>query len=505
MNGRFTQDTMSMMKSALGNKFADNNFLNKSNITTASGLTFYDLRAPALLLTPLNLTPLADRTPRRKKSGAAGTACHWKSILAVTGSGFDNQAWVPEGQRSGTLSYAATDVLATYQTIGEEGALTFEAESAAEGFEDENANLSLIELLKFKRKEEVALLGGNKSVQLGTPTTPTASAAGTGGTIGTATYYVSVVLLTQEGYSNFKSGGSVSIVESKTVNGADGNTFTINGGSSNKSAAVSQAVTSGQILTTNATYKAGAVAYAWYVGLTGAQTFQKVTTTSTTTFSAVTTTGQALAAITGDHSYNDGTGGSNPVTAFDGFMYTAFNAGSNAYVSNLGTTLTPSGSGTVVEIDNALQTMWDTYRISPTIIWVNSQQLTDIRNKIMQNSTNSQLRINQDASGKPYQLHAGGTIITYFNPYGLNGGQEIPVMLHPDLAPGTILLYAEQLPSYYASNNTPVVAEVLCRRDYYRIDWPLRTRIREYGIYAEEVLAVYAPFGMGIITNIIAG
>jgi hypothetical protein len=43
---------------------------------------------------------------------------------------------------------------------------------------------------------------------------------------------------------------------------------------------------------------------------------------------------------------------------------------------------------------------------------------------------------------------------------------------------------------------------MLLRRDYYRIDWPLRTRQREYGVYAEEVLAVYATFAMSVISNI---
>ncbi len=502
---RFTAETMAMTKAALGVAYSDSN-LSKASVSTASGLTYYDLAAPAKLLVPLNLTPLVDRTPRKKRPNGSGTAAHWKSILAVTGSGFDNIGFVPEGARSGTLSYAATDVLATYTTLGEEGSLTFEAESAAEGFEDANAQLSLIELLKFRRKEEIAILGANKTIHLGTPSTPTASAAGSGGTIpATNTYYVSVVLLTQEGYSNFKSGGSVSVIQQKTVTGADGKTYSVNGGSSAASTAVSQSVTSGQILTANATYKAGAVAYAWYVGLVGAQTLQKVTTTSTTTFSSLTTNLQSLTAITQDCSYNDGTGGTNPVTGFDGFMYTAMASGSNAYVANVAGTLTASGSGTVVEIDTALQTMWDTYRVSPTIIWVNSQQLTDIRNKCMANASTPLLRINHDASAGPYDLKAGGTITTYFNPYGLNGGQSIPVMLHPDVAPGTILMYCEQLPTYYASNATPVVAEVLTRRDYYRIDWPLTTRERQYGIYAEEVLAVYAPFAMGILTNITAG
>ena len=62
--------------------------------------------------------------------------------------------------------------------------------------------------------------------------------------------------------------------------------------------------------------------------------------------------------------------------------------------------------------------------------------------------------------------------------------------------------FCERLPDWYQSNEVPNVAEVMTRRDYYRVDWPLRTRRREYGVYAEEVLAIYASFGIGIITNI---
>ena len=51
----------------------------------------------------------------------------------------------------------------------------------------------------------------------------------------------------------------------------------------------------------------------------------------------------------------------------------------------------------------------------------------------------------------------------------------------------------------------PNVAEIKTRRDYYRVDWPLRTRQREVGVYAEEVLAIYAPFALGAITNIANG
>jgi hypothetical protein len=51
----------------------------------------------------------------------------------------------------------------------------------------------------------------------------------------------------------------------------------------------------------------------------------------------------------------------------------------------------------------------------------------------------------------------------------------------------------------------PNVAEVKTRRDYYQIDWPITTRAQMAGVYAEEVLAVYAPFAMGVINNIANG
>jgi len=90
----------------------------------------------------------------------------------------------------------------------------------------------------------------------------------------------------------------------------------------------------------------------------------------------------------------------------------------------------------------------------------------------------------------------------YYNPHAADGGYKLPIKLHPDIPAGTILAWCENLPPWYQSNEVPNVAEMLLRRDYYRIDWPLRTRQREYGIYMEEVLAVYANFGMGVIANI---
>jgi hypothetical protein len=412
--------------------------------------------------------------------------------------------WVPEGQRSASMSYTASPVTAPYVTLGEEDTVTFEAEAAAQGFEDINSTATLRLLQKTMRKEETALLGGNASVALGTPSAPVLSASGSGATLPSATYSVIVVALTFEGYRN--SSPSTGVATSKTITGNDGNTYTINGGSSNRSANTTQAVTLGQTLSASVAVVNGAVSYAWFVGLAGAETLQAITSLNSATFSAPLTSGQQVAsAITADSSRN-------PTLAFDGLLTVGFNPANAAYVNafatgtaGTGTFMTASGRGSVVEIDNMLLQMWTLYRLSPTVLYVNAQEQKNITNKCLTNSSGPLLHYNVQADGsgsRPYGVSASGVVRWYYNPFSIDGGFDIPVKVHPDLPPGTILAYCEQLPVWYQSNQVPNVAEVLTRRDYYRVDWPLRTRRREYGVYAEEVLAVYAPFGIGILTNI---
>jgi hypothetical protein len=481
-----TQETLGLMKESLA-----------KNVTIQTGLTAYDLQAPAKNLYP-TITPLRNSLPRVARLNP-GDAAHWRSIFATTGSGFDAMGWVPEGQRSASMSYSATSVTLPYVTLGEEDTVTFEAEAAAQGFEDINATATLRILQKTMRKEETALLGGNTSLALGTPSAPTLTASGTGGTLTGGTYSVIVVGLTFEGYRNSSLSG---IATTKTITGNDGNTYSLNGGSSMRSANITQAVTTGQTLFATAPVINGAVAYAWFVGLgAGNETLQAITTINSAAFNAPLTTGQqAATVVTADNSRNQG-------VAFDGLLTDGFNPATSSYVQALpsgtagtGTFLTPSGRGSIVEIDNMLMQMWNLYRLSPTVIYVNAQEQKNITNKCLNPSSGPLLRYNVDTSqSAPYEFTASGVVRWYYNPFT---GVEIPMPVHPDLPPGTILAYCERLPAWYQSNETPNVAEVLTRRDYYRVDWPVRTRRREFGVYTEEVLAIYASFGIGIITNI---
>jgi hypothetical protein len=81
----------------------------------------------------------------------------------------------------------------------------------------------------------------------------------------------------------------------------------------------------------------------------------------------------------------------------------------------------------------------------------------------------------------------------------------VPIRVHPMLPPGTMVAWANNLPIQYQSSNVPNVAEIKTRQDYYQIDWPITTRQRQTGVYAEETLAIFAPFAMGVIGNVAAG
>ncbi|HEV2303333.1 MAG TPA: hypothetical protein VGR91_17335 [Stellaceae bacterium] len=493
-----TSDTLELIKSAIQRP---DETLAKT-ISTATGLVAYDLQAPAKNLYPF-VTPLRNSVPRI--GGGTGTATNWRQVNAIIGSGFDAMGWVPEGQRSGQMSYSTSSKSATYVTIGEEDAATYEAISAGRNFEDIQARMTFRLLQKMMLKEEMAILAGNASLQLGTPAAPTLSGSGSGATLPAATYSVIVVALTLEGYQN--SSLAAGVATTKTVTGADGKTFALNGGSSNKSTNATQAVTLGQTLFASVTAIQGAVGYAWYVGTAGSEVLQAITTINSVSFSAPLASGtQAATAVTADNS-------ANPSYAYNGLLTTALLPGSNAYVNIMatgtagtGTPLTSSGRGSVVEIDNMFKSMWDNFELSPTVLYVNSQELKNITSKVLSNASGPLLRYDSPADGsKDVEITASGVVAFYYNPFAVNGGLRIPIKIHPRVPPGTIIGWADNLPIQYQSNEVPNVAEVRTRQDYYQIGWPSVTRQRQVGVYAEELLAVYAPFAMGVIGNIANG
>lgn len=496
-----TSQTLAAMHKVMG-KSDGWDIRKAATIQTSNGLVAYDLEAPAKNLYPV-LTPLRNRIPRVTKGSEAGTGANWKSVTGISGGGVRSMGWVPEGQRAPRMVMTTEEKSAPYVTLGEESDVTFEAESAGAGFEDVLATSGMRALQSMMIKEEYAILAGNRSVDLGIPATPTLSAAGSGATLPAATYSVVVFALTHEGYlaASLVDG----IKRSVSITGQDGKTYTLNGGSSRASAAATQAVTLGQTLSCSTPAIRGATAYAWFVGTSGNERLEKITTINSATFNApLAASGQTLASIT-----DGSTDRSKNNLAYDGLLYSAFNSSSLAYYRALatgtagtGTSLTPSGDGSIVEIDDMLRSFWDNYRISPEELYVSAQELKSITKKVLTGSGTPLVRFAMDINSEKPELIGGQIVGSYFNPFTVNGGQVIPIRLHPNLAPGTIFAWAENLPAYYESANVPQTAMVQNRRDYYQINWAPITRANETGVYCETALKVYATFALGVIQNV---
>jgi hypothetical protein len=462
------------------------------SITQATGLTAYDLQAPAKQLFPV-LTPIRNKIPR--VSGRGGTATNWKAVTAINTASL--RGFVPEGTRNGRVATSVVERNASYKTYGLEDSVTFEAERAGQGFEDIKATTAQRLLWATMIEEELQDLGGNAGLALGTPTAPTVTAVNGGGTIADGTYNVIVVALSLFGF--LASSLPTGIVGAVSVSTATGNAFSYGGGSSNKSSATStgELANGGDlILRASTPVVRGAVAYAWFVGAAGSELLQAITTINSVELKSLVTTGrQNASAITADNSRH--------TYGYDGILYQAWADGSNAYIHSLatgtagaGTPLSTDNAGGIVEIDAMLEAMWSGYKLSPTTIYVNAQEAKNIT-KLLLGGSGVNYNLNM-APGSEFT--AGAIVARYLNKFSMGGGQVIPIQIHPYLPAGTLTALTEQLP--YPVTNIPNVMEKILRQDYYQIEWPLRERAYETGVYADGVLAHYFPPSIGIISNI---
>jgi hypothetical protein len=493
MGSNVSQETIDLIKTAMQTDISKASTFSQSG-NAVQGLTAYELESPAKKIYPV-LTPLRNEIPR--VGNGRGIQANWRAITAINPTGV--RAGVSGGNRGGVIPVTVSNYSAAFAGLGLETSADFEADFAAQGFDDVKARAVASGLEGLMIQEEYAILGGNNSVALGTTPTPTLATSTTGGSLAAATYSVICVALAFDAYLNasipFGVQGSI------TRTNADGSSDTFGGGAAGKSVAASQ-VTTGSTSTISAfvTPVNGAVGYAWYWGVAGSELLGAITPINSVVITANATGTQNASALTGDNSQNS--------LIFDGLLTQAFKSGSNAYIQRMptgiagtGTPLTSDSAGGIVEIDACLKSMWDNWRLSPDEIWVNSQQALDISKKVLAGSSSSAQRIVFQADQGAL---AGGVMVRdYLNRFSMSGGTAIPVRVHPNMPNGTILMITRKLP--YPMSNVSNVIQMALRRDYYQIEWPMRSRKYEYGIYMDGVLQNYAPFSMGVITNIAAG
>ncbi len=470
----------------------------KASWTQGTGLVEFNLERPAKVLVPV-LTPLRNKIARVKTVG--GTQANWKAITSFDTSNFE--AVVSEGNRGAEIQPGVTPYSASFVGIGLDSSFTFEAEYAAEGFDDVRARNSEQLLKQTMIKEESYIVGGLGTFGLGTTPTPVATLAGTvqapGALLDATAYKLYCAALSLAGFT--RSTVAAGLPGQLTKTNADGSVDTIGGGNAKVSAgsgAVTTAAGSNHLTVTGTVAAvAGAVGYAWYIGTSAATAaLAQITTTNTVTIAAVPAGTQLAndAKVNTDFSANS--------LVFDGLLSQAAKSGSNAYLKSLdGATLTSDSAGGIVEIDAALKAQWDQNRLSPTAIYVSSQEAMNINKKIVGNGGAPLFRFNENGGGAI--LTAGTIVGNYLNKFAMGAGQVIPIQLHPNVPAGTILMVTEELP--YPVSNVDNVIQMKLRKDYYMQEWPIVSRKRGLGVYFDGVLQHYAPFSLCVISNIANG
>jgi hypothetical protein len=474
------------------------------DIATQLGYVWYDLQPVASQLFPV-ITPLRNRIPRVPGNG--GTMTHWKAIMGINVTRVS--PGVSEGHRNAPNVTAEQDFSVAYKTLGHDDFVTEQARQANGQLTPAVDALAVQDLLlSLMIDEEFVILNGNAGLALGQPVAPIVYATPVaGGSLPAQVNYVWVVALTPDGYNRVTlSGGCPGQYIRKNM---DGSTDALNPGTSQVSPiSAASCTTSGGNLSVSVyvTPVVGAAAYAWFIGPTAA----------TAQLAAITTTSQTLiTSVAGVAQYaNDpkiAADYSQDTLVFDGIQSLMLQLnGLNAVQAlstatpPVSTALTADGMGGVVEINTDLRYFWDNWRLSPTEMIVSAQELTNITNRVIAGGSAPLFRYLMDIKGGANGIVAGALVGTYLNKVGMGGtGVEIPVRLHPQVVPGTIVYWTDKLP--YPLVNVKNITQVRTRREFREIDWPIVTNRQEYGVYVDEALETRAAFAYGRRCNILNG
>ncbi len=505
----FTNDILGQFKKALGSPLSHDDIMKtggwQQSGSAVSGLTQYALDAPALSLFPM-VYPLVQKIPR--VTGGQGIQANWRAVTGVNTAQL--RPGVPSGTRNSTVTHTTGDYLAAFKTLSLDESVDFQADWAAEGFDDIKARAVTNLLWALMIQEEQVDLWGNTSLAMNGTYNPTLSQSDTGGTLLDSTaYVVKCVPLTLAGYqqvaglNNGITGQTLdpttaTISSTFTITPANGAaTFTRNGGVGKPGTATQSTSGSGgnkhSILASVAVVP-GAAAYAWYVGTSGAEKLNQVTTINSALITTPSDSGaQAFSALSASDCSED-------TYEYDGIVTQIFKGG---YYDSLatgtpgtGTKLTTDNAGGVAEITNEFLNMYNLYRLSPTEIFVNAQQAIDINTLVVKNGGAPLVRFNAEA-GNPVELVGGGYVGTLMNKIT---GTLVKLTVHPNMPNGTMLFWSDRVP--YPVNNAGMLVRKRLRRDYFATEWPITTFQYTYASTFDGVLQCLAPFAFRVLNNI---
>lgn len=484
LGATFNSETIELAKQAMQGALAKT-----TGIYTGLGLVGYPLEAPSKKLYPV-LSPLVNSLPRipvqRLGVGAqTGTAIHYKRITAINTANL--WPFVAEGTRNSKITYTADDQSATFKTLGMEDSVTQEAVWAGLSYEDLRAYSALATLQALKVSQEYGVLGGNASVLgnvAGTAADTTQQATGKGSLSNSTHYFFKITALTMQGVFQGAQGnnGSVDAAGETAQTGASTDIQTTAGGNAGDTT-----------IDLHWTAKKGAFAYNVYCRKTTDSAWRWTATVYTNHYSLVAdppTTGGLVNTA-------DQTAGAND---YNGLIQQT--EASGYYTSLDNATLTSDGAEGIAEIETVLQYQWDTNRVSPDVILVNSQEVKTIKKKMANAGSNSLARIVvQSGPSAQGDLTAGAKVTGYFNSFT---DQVIPIKTHPYVPKGKMFLPCFHLPEWFPANEVPDAIVMAILEEYADYQFAFTSRAYEHGVYVSEVPIMYVPAFSSVITNIAA-
>ncbi|HSW57383.1 MAG TPA: hypothetical protein VLH15_03195 [Dehalococcoidales bacterium] len=434
----------------------------------------YPLEAPAKSLYFIE-DALRRRIPR-VVNPTGGTAARWKVITAINPGKI--KAGVAEGAVNTALNMTDAEKSATYKTLNMYNDYTDEAKFFGRRFVDVPQLGMLITLQNLMIQEDRYILGGNQTTLNTAMAAATITAAGattTGGALVSATAYdVAVSALTLHGYLNGANGRGTADSADETIAKALANQTP--GGTHNS-------------LLLTWTDVPGAFAYNVFISTNATGTPFYLATVTTNRYVALINKTSGNVSNTADQSAD--------TRGYSGILEQLTLGGATGayYASAAGAALTTDGAGGVVEIETALQSIWNNYRVSPTLLVVNAQEARSIKKLSIGSSTANAVRITVTPDGKN-EFGAGSAVNAYWNPYT---SQWIKVLVSVHCPPGKILLLGETVP--YPNSETPNNFEVELQQEYYGEIFARTARKTPVGVTCIGALKIYLPGACGVIAN----
>jgi len=472
--------------------------ITRAGTNLATGFLGYDLQAPAAMLVPY-LTPLLNMTPREQ--GVGIDTHHWKAVTDLFG-GNGPQSVIGAVDDGGNPQFVSRNVVPmsnTFQTIGLQDSLTFQAEWRGQSFEGDLRALLTAQLLyALKLVEENWLI--NMSDYLWAPPSPLATAASTGGTIAAGSYWIQVTATNANGESlaskiigpiaTSGSTSSIALTLFTVPNAAGYNVYVGSGATQPANGAMWKQVAGN--------FQGGATPVQPATPTTG--NFAATLTSLTSSGANPPATNTAAVAL----------GASSQPLTFQGVQAMIYaNAGNiNNIVTGTGALkalisqpAASTGYLALSDIQNQFYNMFTASRADPRYIFVSPLDAITITN-LVSNAGNTRVVVTADNLNEQNNLIAGYRVAKILNEVTNNVATIISL---PYLAQGTMIFGSLEFPYPVAGYNKPPY-RVIYNRDYYGVDYPPTQQNPTkwgFGDFVDETLCIEFLGGWGILNGVV--